>query len=232
MVRRTVSKKEDGTCNVLIVVPHGHDDDDRNAEKLGAYVADALDSYAVINNQLYQKPPKGGHPNPKNHVMDLNVPKQAHQCVNDYWNPLLNLVREINEKHGQRALLFFIHGIGDGNADAQIPAPDIIVGKGFIPNPDDPKVGKYDAKAASASEMFFDELIDGIKDMGVVRDDVPNYQGSRRLPRHLYEERHNLKIDIEGVQLNFATEAIVIALKIGPKRSETGEGNSKHEVLI
>ena len=35
MVRRTVSKKEDGTCNVLIVVPHGHDDDDRNAEKLG-----------------------------------------------------------------------------------------------------------------------------------------------------------------------------------------------------
>ena len=123
--------------------------------------------------------------------------------VNDYWNPLLNLVREINEKHGQRALLFFIHGIGDGNADAQIPAPDIIVGKGFIPNPDDPKVGKYDAKAASASEMFFDELIDGIKDMGVVRDDVPNYQGSRRLPRHLYEERHNLKIDIEAVQLEF-----------------------------
>jgi len=40
-------QKKDGTCNVLVVVPHGHDDNDTNAEKLGAHLADALDSHAV-----------------------------------------------------------------------------------------------------------------------------------------------------------------------------------------
>ncbi len=202
MVQGTVSYKSDGTCNVVVIVPHGHPHNDLNAGKLGAYVAEHLDSFAVIN-RLYRRPSKDRPWSLKDYLMDLNVPSQARECAKDYWNPIINFIKEINQQHGRRALLFFIHGMSDKKADALEPAPDIVVGKGFIPQEDDPSVGKYDAKAASASEAFFEKLLDGMRNMCIVRDDVPGYTGRDKLPYHLYAERKKLGIYIEAVQLEF-----------------------------
>ncbi len=201
MVQGTVSHKSDGTCNVVVIVPHGHPHNDLNAGKLGAHVAEYLDSFAVIN-RLYRRPAKGKPGRLKDHLMDLNVPSHARECLEDYWNPIMNFIKKINNEHGRRALLFFIHGMSDKKADALAPAPDIVVGRGFIP-PTGPLIGTYDVKDTSASEAFFEKLLNGMKNMCLVRDDVPGYSGREKLPHYLYMIRKRLGIYIEAVQLEF-----------------------------
>ncbi len=202
MVQGSMCHKSDGTCNVVVIVPHGHPHNDLNAGKLGAHIAEYLDSFAVIN-RLYRRPAKGKPWSLKDHLMDLNVPSQARECEKDYWNPIINFIKKINNEHGRRALLFFIHGMSDKKADAVDPAPDIVVGRGFIPPKEDPYIGRYDAKDTSASERFFERLLNGLKTMCVVRDDVPGYSGREKLPHHLYMIRSRLGIYLEAVQLEY-----------------------------
>ncbi len=199
MLKGTVSKKADGTCNVLVVVPHGHAKNDMNTEKLGAHLAAMLDSYAVINNQKYRRPnlTKKEQPNLAAGIMDLNVPAQAQQCKGDYWTPILDFAKEIGKTRNSKAIMLFIHGMSDKSADAKPSKPDIAVGKGFI--------GKYDAKAASGSEEFFEELLVSMRtqELGVVRDDVGGFSGRGKLPPYLYLNSRKLGISIEAVQLEF-----------------------------
>lgn len=51
MIPETISIKENSSCNVLVIVPHGYPKEDDNAELLGALLAEKLDCFAVINNR-------------------------------------------------------------------------------------------------------------------------------------------------------------------------------------
>jgi protein gp37 len=183
MVKGTVSRKSDGTCNVLVVVPHGYEGDDDNAEILGCHSAHFLDSYAVINNQKYRRSDA-----------DLNVQADAKKC-DDYWKPLLDCIKEINQKHGQEALVFIMHGMDDNRANEFKPSPDIVLGKGFV--------GSYNPALASASPEFFAELFEKLKfqEMGKVRDDVGRYSGESKLPAYIYQHREKLGIKLQAVQV-------------------------------
>ncbi|MEW6532036.1 MAG: phage Gp37/Gp68 family protein [Thermodesulfobacteriota bacterium] len=200
MVKGTVSHKSDGTCNVLVVVPHGHEGDDDNAEILGCHLAQFLGSYAVINNQKYRRPKRDDkgklleQPDLKKSLMDLNVLEDARKC-DDYWNPILDYIKEINQKHGQEALVLLIHGMDDNKANELKPSPDIVIGKGFV--------GSYNSAFASASPEFFADLLKKLQlqKMGVVRDNVGRYSGESKLPAHVYQTRDKLGIKLQAVQV-------------------------------
>ena len=79
MVPETISRRDGGICNVLLVVPHGYPKDDDNAEILGYHVAEhLLGAYAIINNRLYNR-----RRNCSSFKEDLNVYDDA-KGVADY----------------------------------------------------------------------------------------------------------------------------------------------------
>lgn len=183
MIKGAVSQKRHGTCNVVVVVPHGFKGDDDNAELLGCFMAQFLDSYAVINNQKHDRS-----------KLDLNLPAEAIKC-DEYWQPLIGFIKEINQKHGQEALVFVMHGMGEERIKNLKPIPDIVIGKGFI--------GAYDPAHASASPEFLTRVFEKLKlqGMGAVRDDVLQYSGRSKLPAHMYRSREKLGIKIQAVQV-------------------------------
>jgi len=44
-----------GNCNILVIAPHGHKEDDENTYEMARIMADELDCYAVVN-KVYRKP--------------------------------------------------------------------------------------------------------------------------------------------------------------------------------
>ena len=45
-----------GSCNVLLIAPHGHPDNDARTYSITRHMADALDCFAIVN-KTFRKPP-------------------------------------------------------------------------------------------------------------------------------------------------------------------------------
>lgn len=186
----TLSFRRKGTCNVLVVVPHGYEGNDDNAEILGYQVAEKLNAYAIINNRKYKR---GKVLNQASDVADLNEPSQAKE-IPEYWNAVFDHTTDIVRKFGERpALVFYIHGMGDANS-IEYGAGDICIGRGFT--------GIHDPNRATASEKFFTQLIDGLNaaKMGAVTDEVPQLRGAGTMTWALREE---FRANVEAVQIEF-----------------------------
>lgn len=190
----TLSLRRKGSCNVLVVVPHGYQNDDDNADILGYALAERLNSYAIVNNRKYERSgtlPKGVYPGCA--IVDLNDPREA-ENIPEYWKAVLGYTNNILRKFSKPpALVFYIHGMGDSNS-IKYGAGDICIGKGFT--------GVHDPNSASASEKFFTQLIDGLKSagMGSITDEVPKLRGEGKMPRAL---RENFGANVEAVQIEF-----------------------------
>ena len=107
-----------GICNVLLIAPHGHPEDDTNSAKLARELADQMECYAVINEK-FQKPSTAGYKKSslKGHAIDLNNWREAKRykktkaefidAIEEFKKAILN--------SGNPALLVHVHGIKDEN---------------------------------------------------------------------------------------------------------------------
>lgn len=109
-----------GNCNVLLIAPHGHLKNDEKTYDITRMAADELDSYAIVT-KAYRKPlkKKGSNdrqpPEKTKKWIDLNRKNQVQvHLESEFEKPLRNIVNEIIETSG-KALVIWIHGIGDGN---------------------------------------------------------------------------------------------------------------------
>ena len=96
---RHMSLKATGSCNVLVVVPHGFPWNDDNAEILGFHLSQELDAYAVINNRKYVKSPP--------HIIPRSYPteKQFHKAMKDR----VGIHRQMEDVGGFVADLSLLH---------------------------------------------------------------------------------------------------------------------------
>ena len=115
-----------GNCNVLLIAPHGHPKNDEKTYDITRIAADQLDCYSIVTN-TYRKPFKRNGSNKR------PLPDKARKWVNlnrkdqvlehlesEFEKPLRNIVDEIIETAG-KALVIWIHGIGDGNLPSAKP---------------------------------------------------------------------------------------------------------------
>lgn len=107
-----------GNCNVLLIAPHGHPEDDTNTGKLARELADRLDCYAVINEK-YQKWSNAGltEPNPDNFAVDLYCWAEAmgNEKTKTEFIDVIKLFKKKILETGNPALLIHIHGIKNKN---------------------------------------------------------------------------------------------------------------------
>jgi hypothetical protein len=205
MVKGTVSTKTDGTCNVLIVVPLAYAASrDRNTEKLGAYLASALNSFAVINNHKYRGPNtrKREQANRDANILDLNIFNEAMSCKEkDYLVRIESLIKEIDSLSQSKALLFFIGGKSDAKTQTQDTIPDIVIGEGFE---FDYEYGEdYYKNGASASQLFFSQLIRKIQKQELGALGFSSGRGAHNnVPCCLFQRRKYYKIRLEAVHFN------------------------------
>lgn len=147
-----------GNCNILLIAPHGYEEDDEKTYDITRLAANQLDCYAFVTKS-YQKPPKkkdpitneiliGSKGKPIRHDPDkkkkwinLNRKDQVHKYLkSEFEKPLLDSVKEIIKEYG-KALVLWIHGIDDGNltpdnTEGNIPGVDALIGVGQG-NPED-----------------------------------------------------------------------------------------------
>lgn len=195
----------EGTCNVLVVAPHGFAGDDMNTEVLGHLLARNLDACAVINNQKYRKPREG---DPDCSVLAVRDPRQltdehtrvrekfiaetmavpvdlnrwpdAATAAVDYFLPVLLLAGQLGKK--LNPLVLFVHGIADRNRMGG-PNPDFVVGAGYELS------GKRRAFASgktTAREHVVNELVEALKNMDHsgpywVEEGFPGYAAAKRI---------------------------------------------------
>ncbi len=192
----SVSLRKKGASNVLVVVPHGFEGDDDNAEILGYHLAEALDAYGIVNNRQYRRPRTGTpreRSDPDKFIVDLNDPGDAKQ-VPRYWKTVFGYTKSIlNRYRESSALVFFIHGMGDGHAD-QHGAGDICIGRGYV--------GAHNPETASGSEGFFSQFIQSLHDaeFGAVTYNVGRFCGATKMPPKL---RQDLGGRVQAVQVEF-----------------------------
>jgi hypothetical protein len=106
-----------GNCNVLLIAPHGHPEDDTNTGKLARELASRLNCYAVINEK-YRKWRDAGlkGPDPENYAVDLYCWAEANKFVKTkgFIDTIEQFKKEIL-RTGNPALILHIHGIKDKN---------------------------------------------------------------------------------------------------------------------
>jgi hypothetical protein len=174
-----------GTCNVLVVAPHGFKRDDMNTEILGRLLAQELDACAVINNQKYRKPRAGdpgcrmfavSDPRQLPHEqkrlrerfmletsaipVDLNKWQDADSAAPDYFLPLVGIVEQLCNQCSN-PLVLFIHGIADRNRSGR-HNPDFVVGAGYELRE---KRRAFDRGETTAREHVVDEMVVGLTNM-------------------------------------------------------------------
>jgi len=115
-----------GNCNVLLIAPHGHSKNDEKTYDITRLAADELDCYAIVT-KTYRKPfkKKGSNerrsPDKAKKWIDLNRKDQVQEYLgSEFEKPLRNIADEIIETAG-KALVIWIHGIGDDNLPAAKP---------------------------------------------------------------------------------------------------------------
>jgi hypothetical protein len=115
-----------GNCNVLLIAPHGHHKNDEKTYDITRMAADELDCYAIVT-EVYRKPfkKKGSNerqpPDKTKKWINLNRKDQVQKYLeSEFEKPLRNIVDGIIEI-SDKALVLWIHGIGDGNLPAAKP---------------------------------------------------------------------------------------------------------------
>ncbi len=107
-----------GTCNILVIAPHGHSSDDKGTYQLARQIADELDCYAVVNEK-YRKPVNAGlkAPSLRDCAADLNCWSHINKfkkLQNQFLEPIKKYKNEIIAEHNS-LLILHIHGIGNDN---------------------------------------------------------------------------------------------------------------------
>ena len=173
--RGEIAIKERGTCNVLVVAPHGFHGDDRHTEDLAIQLADRnkLDCYAVVNNRKYKKPESEskleGIP------ADLNDPNDAKRYAEDWWNPLIKLAEQITRKYPSPAIVAVIHGMKDSTAKKYAGDGGVfLLGAGY--DDKDKNEQRYDPSTATIEEGTRNTLMEQLQaKLGPGKDGVYPY---------------------------------------------------------
>lgn len=190
----SISIREHGSSNVLVLAPHGHPADDRNTELVAYHLAESLDCRASINNGKYRR---ATDPHDPTHVStDLNNPDQARSHGKDWWFPILKLVDEIHRQFGAPALVAAIHGMRDKTAKAAGgPRCRFIVGVGYEKSP-------YRAERATVCPETRDGLIEGFTRAGYEAvDGTPGFAATKTIVPALFDE---VRAPLEAFQLEIA----------------------------
>jgi len=114
-----------GDCPIIIVVPHGFDDP--NTAIIGETIIKELDAYGVINYgweraDTYDYYADKANCNNINHCLE-DVVKE------EFFEPIINYVDAIENKHASFANIFIIHGVSNAIHNTA-PDLDLIVGYG------------------------------------------------------------------------------------------------------
>jgi hypothetical protein len=201
-----------GTCNVLVVAPHGYPGNDRNTELLSYHLAEALDSYAVINSGKYRRPDNSEKPDPEKRVLDLNKPEQAGMARSDYLDPMLDLVNEMRRVYSKPPIVILVHGMMNKTAAEKVglhtgdPAAVFALGAGYAadyqrthPPIPDAYTECYDAGTATASIEFVAGMLKALRtNLGPGGDGVPGFGAVKSLPIIFKKE---CDFPVEAVQL-------------------------------
>jgi hypothetical protein len=142
-----------GNCSILVIAPHGYQEDDEKTYEICRLIADEVDCYSIVN-KTYMKPPWQIDPNtnkiligldgePIRHDPDkskkwinLNRKNQVHKHLkSEFEEPLLRTINAIIKEYG-KALVLWIHGIDDDNLTPgniqgdPVSPPDALIGIG------------------------------------------------------------------------------------------------------
>ncbi len=182
---------------ILLIAPHGRNEDDENTAPITRLMAKKLDCYAIIN-EVYRRPveKKNEGPNKKKKIINLNDLSQVNKYLkSEFLEPIVSFKDEIVRNHS-KALVVLIHGIADTNAfypNEKSPV-DIIIGIGL---PDRPSAQKESAEKLK-------ELIPSTKAEVAQRDILDKYVGwSKRNLNQLFTPRNKEYNDpkVESIQL-------------------------------
>jgi N6-adenosine-specific RNA methylase IME4 len=203
MVLGQISPKYEGDCSVLLVAPHGFPGDDDNTEILACFLAEKLNSYAVVNNRKYDRKTNSDD---NEFWQDLNVPSEAVEC-DDFWGPLMECTEQILQNYTKPPLILFIHGIGNDNADEYLGKEvDFALGAGYE--------GSYNAETATASGKLITKLRDAItKKFRKARDGVPGYGATGKVPILFRKGVQNEKVSFRKRFPDAQVEAIQLEIR-------------------
>src|SRR5208283_5008353 len=98
MIHKEVSVRDSGTCNVLVVAPHGFPGNDDNTEILAYHLAQKLEAYAVVNNRKYKRPGEQWANDEPGFVADLNNPDDVQEFAPDFFEKLMAKVDDLCKK--------------------------------------------------------------------------------------------------------------------------------------
>ena len=108
-----------GVNNILLVAPHGYNDDDKNTGELTRLIAKQSGCYAIIN-EIYRKPEDGELANKADKIVNLNsIPQVEKHLKKEFLTPLLKYKNKIVDSYGN-VLILWIHGAKDASIENDI----------------------------------------------------------------------------------------------------------------
>ncbi len=134
-----------GHTNILLIAPHGHDEDDKNTGKLVRLIAEQSGCYAIVN-EVYRRAKSVKTASEDDKRVNVNHLTQVKTHLeNKFLTPLLDYKNKIVEQYGN-ALIFWIHGAEDlsikgdisDKADANPKDIKVLVGWGQKKDDDRP----------------------------------------------------------------------------------------------
>jgi hypothetical protein len=199
MKLREVSVRDSGTCNVLVVAPHGFPGNDDNTEILAYRLAQKLEAYAVVNNRKYKRPGERWANDEPGFVADLNSPEDVQKSAPDFFEKLMVKVDDLCKKY-KKAIVVFIHGMGDDKAGQKSRATKCDIGVGYSGS-------EHDPAKAFASKDFVKDLRAGLKANGMWPAPVGRwFTGSGTMAAY-FRGRKGYE-NVEAVQLEFRYEGL------------------------
>lgn len=116
-----------GQTDVLVVAPHGNQDDDQNTDVLADVLATELKAYSVINIGWR----RGEHAVLGENIANLNSIKHCKlgPCKRDFLDPLVAYKEDCISKFG-RCHIFYIHGMSNKIRHKTKEDVDVVIGFG------------------------------------------------------------------------------------------------------
>lgn len=116
-----------GKLPIIIVAPHGFNDDDQHTALLAGAIANEIDAYAVINNGWQRS-------DTVNFMLDMADCNNIDQCHEDvvreeFLDPIIRYKNRILQKH-EEAFIYYIHGMSNKHRQIAGDDLDIVIGYG------------------------------------------------------------------------------------------------------